>query len=82
MPPQGVDSRMAASRHIPQSRRLSEDQGQKQVLPVQSVPALVAAMEQQRFASVGVKGGCGHRGEEDNSLPVVGIYNKEISDSH
>ena len=50
--------------------------------PVQLVPALVAAMEQQRFASVGVKGGCGYRprkqGEEDNPLLVVGVYNKEI----
>ena len=39
-------------------------------------------MEQQRFASVGVKGGCGYRprkqGEEDNPLLVVGVYNKEI----
>ena len=38
--------------------------------PVQLVPALVTAMEQQRFASVEVKGGCGNRlwkqGEEDN----------------
>ena len=50
--------------------------------PVQLVPALVTAMEQQRFASVGVKGGCGYRprkqGEEDNPLLVVGVYNKEI----
>ena len=44
--------------------------------PVQLVPALVTAMEQQRFASVEVKGGCGYRcgyrlckqGEEDNPL--------------
>ena len=51
--------------------------------PVQLVPALVTAMEQQRFASVGVKGGCGYRprkqGEEDNPLLVVGVYNKEIT---
>ena len=37
--------------------------------PVQLVPALVTAMEQQRFTPVGVKGGCGYRprkqGEED-----------------
>ena len=50
--------------------------------PVQLVPALVTAMKQQRFASVGVKGGCGYRprkqGEEDNPLLVVGVYNKEI----
>ena len=49
--------------------------------PVQLDPALVTAMEQQRFASV-VKGGCGYRprkqGEEDNPLLVVGVYNKEI----
>ena len=48
--------------------------------PVQLVPALVTAMEQQRFASVEVKGGCGYRprkqGEEDNPLLVVGVYNK------
>ena len=48
----------------------------------QLVPALVAAMEQQRFASVGVKGGCGYQprkqGEEDNPLLVVGVHNKEI----
>ena len=51
--------------------------------PVQLVPALVTAMEQQRFTPAGVKGGCGYRprkqGEEDNSLPVVGVYNKEIA---
>ena len=51
--------------------------------PVQLVPALVTAMEQQRFASVEVKGGCGYRprkqGEEDNPLLVVGVYNKEIT---
>ena len=45
--------------------------------PVQLVPALVTAMEQQRFASVEVKGGCGYRprkqGEEDNPLLVVGF---------
>ena len=50
--------------------------------PVQLVPALVTAMEQQRFTSVEVKGGCGYRprkqGEEDNPLLVVGVYNKEI----
>ena len=50
--------------------------------PVQPVSALVTAMEQQRFASVEVKGGCGYRlrkqGEEDNPLLVVGVYNKEI----
>ena len=50
--------------------------------PVQLVPALVAAMEQQRFEPVKVKGGCGYRprkqGEEDNPLLVVGVYNKEI----
>ena len=52
-------------------------------LPVQLVPALVTAMEQQRFTPVGVKGGCGYRprkqGEEDNPLLVVGVYNKEIA---
>ena len=51
--------------------------------PVQLVPALVTAMEQQRFTPVGVKGGCGYRprkqGEEDNPLLVVGVYNKEIA---
>ena len=51
--------------------------------PVQLVPPLVTAMEQQRFASVEVKGGCGYRprkqGEEDNSLLVVGVFDKEIA---
>ena len=45
--------------------------------PVQLMPALVAAMEQQRFASVGVKGSCGYRPrgqeEEDNPLLVVEV---------
>ena len=45
--------------------------------PVQLMPALVAAMEQQRFASVGVKGRCGYRPrgqeEEDNPLLVVEV---------
>ena len=54
--------------------------------PVQIVPALVTAMEQQRFTQAEVKGGCGYRprkqGAEDNPLLVVGVYNKEIVYDH
>ena len=43
-------------------------------------------MEQQRFTQAKVKGGCGCRprkqGAGDNSLLVVGVYNKEIAYDH
>ena len=52
-------------------------------LPVQTLPALVTAMEQQGFTQAEVKGGWGYRprkeGAEDNPLLVVGVYNKEIA---
>ena len=52
-------------------------------LPVQILPALVTAMEQQGFAQAEVKGGWGCRprkeGAEDNPLRVAGVYNKEIA---
>ena len=55
-------------------------------LPVQILPALVAAMEQQGFTQAEVKGGWGYRprkqGAEDNPLLVVGVYNKEIAYDH
>ena len=52
-------------------------------LPVQILPALVTAMEQQGFTQAEVKGGWGYRprkqGAEDNPLLVAGVYNKEIA---
>ena len=51
--------------------------------PVQIIPALVTAMEQQGFTQAEVKGGWGYRprkeGAEDNPLLVAGVYNKEIA---
>ena len=55
-------------------------------LPVQILPALVTAMEQQGFTQAEVKGDWGYRprkqGAEDNPLLVVGVYNKEIAYDH
>ena len=50
-------------------------------LPVQILPDLVTAMEQQGFKPAEVKGGSGHRpkeeGAEDNPLIVVGVHTKD-----
>ena len=52
-------------------------------LPVQILPDLVTAMEQQGFKPAEVKGGCGYRpkeeGAEDNPLIVVGVHTKDIA---
>ena len=52
-------------------------------LPVQILPDLVVAMEQQGFTPAQVKGGYGYRpkeeGAEDNPLLVVGVHTKEIA---
>ena len=51
--------------------------------PVQILPDLVVAMEQQGFTPAEVKGGYGYRpkeeGAEDNPLLVVGVHTKEIA---
>ena len=51
-------------------------------LPVQILPDLVTAMEQQGFKPAEVKGGSGYRpkeeGAEDNPLIVVGVHTKDI----
>ena len=50
-------------------------------LPVQILPDLVTAMEQQGFKPAEVKGGSGYRpkeeGAEDNPLIVVGVHTKD-----
>ena len=50
-------------------------------LPVQILPDLVTAMEQQGFKPAEVKGGSGNRpkeeGTEDNPLIVVGVHTKD-----
>ena len=52
-------------------------------LPVQILPDLVSAMEQQGFKPAEVKGGYGYRpkedGAEDNPLIVVGVHTKDIA---
>ena len=52
-------------------------------LPVQILPDLVTAMEQQGFKPAEVKGGSGYRpkeeGAEDNPLIVVGVHTKDIA---
>ena len=52
-------------------------------LPVQILPDLVTAMEQQGFKPAEVKGGYGYRpkeeGAEDNPLIVVGVHTKDIA---
>ena len=52
-------------------------------LPVQILPDLVTAMEQQGFKPAEVKGGSGFRpkeeGAEDNPLIVVGVHTKDIA---
>ena len=52
-------------------------------LPVQILPDLVTAMEQQGFKPAEVKGGSGYRpkeeGAEDNPLLVVGVHTKDIA---
>ena len=52
-------------------------------LPVQILPDLVTAMEQQGFKPAEVKGGYGYRpkeeGAEDNPLIVVGVHAKDIA---
>ena len=51
-------------------------------LPVQILPDLVTAMEQQGYKPAEVKGGTGYRpkeeGAEDNPLIVVGVHTKDI----
>ena len=51
-------------------------------LPVQLLPALVVAINQQGFRKAGVEGGVGYRprkdGAEDNPLLVAGVYCKEV----
>ena len=52
-------------------------------LPVQILPDLVTAMEQQGFKPAEVKGGSGYRpkeeGAEDNPLIAVGVHTKDIA---
>ena len=51
-------------------------------LPVQLLPALVGAINQQGFRKAGVESGVGYRprkdGAEDNPLLVAGVYCKEV----
>ena len=51
-------------------------------LPVQILPDLVTAMEQQGFRPAEVKGGSGYwpkeEGAEDNPLIVAGVHTKDI----